>query len=108
MNRRLPQSGTDAVPPRSLGPTRAFDSDDIIRYHQPVRDVLIRDLPDDVLAGIDARAAELGLSRVEYIRRLLAQDARASRVPVTRDDLSRFGQAAAGLADDDLMRQAWQ
>ena len=71
-------------------------------------DVLIRDIPDDVLAGIDARAAELGLSRVEYIRRRLAQDARALRVPVTRDDLQRFGQAVVGLADDDLMRQAWQ
>jgi hypothetical protein len=70
-------------------------------------DVLIRDLPDDVLAGIDARAAELGLSRVEYIRRRLAQDARASRIPVTRDDLRRLGQAAAGLGDEDLMRQAW-
>lgn len=71
-------------------------------------DVLIRDVPDDVLAGLDARAAELGLSRVEYIRRRLAQDARASRVPVTRDDLHRMGRAVAGLADDDLMRQAWQ
>lgn len=71
-------------------------------------DVLIRDVPDDVLAGLDARAAELGLSRVEYIRRRLAQDARASRVPVTDDDLNRMGRALAGLADDDLMRQAWQ
>lgn len=85
-----------------------LDSGDIIRYHMDMSDVLIRDLPDDVLAGIDARAAELGLSRVEYIRRRLAQDARAPRVPVTRDDLHRFGQAVAGLADDDLMRQAWQ
>lgn len=71
-------------------------------------DVLIRDLPDDVLTEIDARAAELGLSRVEYIRRRLAQDARASRVPVTRDDLHRFGESVAGLGDDDLMRKAWQ
>jgi hypothetical protein len=71
-------------------------------------DVLIRDVPDDVLAGLDARAAELGLSRVEYIRRRLAQDALATRVPVTRDDLHRFGQAVAGLADHELMREAWQ
>ena len=85
-----------------------LDNCDIMRYHFVVSDVLIRDLPDDVLAGIDARAAELGLSRVEYIRRRLAQDARATRVRVTRDDLLRFGQAIAGLADDDLMRQAWQ
>jgi plasmid stability protein len=89
-------------------PTAVLGDRDIIRYHQGMGDVLIRDLPDDVLAGIDARAAELGLSRVEYIRRRLAQDARASRVPVTRDDLHRFGQAVAGLADDHLMRQAWQ
>jgi len=70
--------------------------------------VLIRDIPDDVLAGIDARAAELGLSRVEYIRRRLAQDARTARVTVTRDDLQRLGQAVADLADDDLMRRAWR
>ena len=71
-------------------------------------DVLIRDIPDDVLAGIDAHAAEVGLSRVEYIRRRLAQDARTARVPVSRDDLLRFGAAVAGLADDGLMRQAWR
>ncbi len=71
-------------------------------------DVLIRDVPDDVLAGLDARAAELGLSRVEYIRRRLAQDARAPRVSVTREDLHRMGRNVAGLADDDLMRQAWR
>jgi hypothetical protein len=85
-----------------------LDIGDIIRYHTKMSDVLIRDVPDDVLAGIDARAAELGLSRVEYIRRRLAQDALAPRVPVTRDDLRRFGRAVAGLADEDLMRQAWQ
>lgn len=71
-------------------------------------DVLIRDIPDDVLAGIDARAEQLGLSRVEYIRRRLAQDARTARVPVGRDDLQRFGAAVTGLADEDLMRQAWR
>lgn len=71
-------------------------------------DVLIRDVPDDVLAGIDARASELGLSRVEYIRRRLAQDARTVRVSVTRDDLHRLGQAVAGLSDDELMRKAWE
>ncbi|GAB7142089.1 MULTISPECIES: FitA-like ribbon-helix-helix domain-containing protein [Mycobacterium] len=70
-------------------------------------DVLIRDIPDDVLAGLDARAAEVGLSRVEYIRRRLAQDARTIRVRVTADDLQRLGQAVMGLADAELMREAW-
>jgi hypothetical protein len=84
------------------------DQPDIMRYHECMSDVLIRDLPDDVLAGIDARAAELGLSRVEYIRRRLAQDARAPRVPVTREDLDRFGAVVVGLTDEDLMREAWR
>jgi plasmid stability protein len=71
-------------------------------------DVLIRDVPDHVLAGLDARATELGMSRVEYIRRRLTQAALSAHVPVTRDDLHRMGNAVAGLADDDLMRRAWQ
>lgn len=70
-------------------------------------DVLIRDVPDDVLAGIDAHAEALGLSRVQYIRRQLAQDASRVKVSVSREDLQRFGAAVAGLADEDLMRQAW-
>lgn len=70
-------------------------------------DLLIRDVPDDVLAGLDARAAELGISRAEYIRRRLAQDARTSRKTVTREDLQRSAQATAGLLEKDLMREAW-
>ena len=66
-----PRPSSIAVDPRghadlALHTAQAFD---ISRYHSTVSDVLIRDLPDDVLAGIDARAAELGLSRVEDIRR---------------------------------------
>lgn len=70
-------------------------------------DVLIRDVPDDVLAGLDALAARKGLSRVEYIRRRLAQDAGTARVSVTAADLRRFSEAAAGLDDPALMREAW-
>lgn len=70
-------------------------------------DVLIRDIPDDVLAGLDIIAARAGLSRVEYIRRRLAQDARTARVTVTAADLQRLSQTAAGLDDTALMRQAW-
>ncbi|MCG7581645.1 ribbon-helix-helix protein, CopG family [Mycolicibacterium sp. OfavD-34-C] len=71
-------------------------------------DLLIRDVPENVLAGLDARAAELGLSRVEFIRRRLAQEARAASAPVTQSDLSRFGTTFSGLAEEDLMRQAWE
>lgn len=71
-------------------------------------DVLIRDVPDDVLAAIDARAAGMGLSRVEYIRRRLAQDARIVPLRVTPEDLVRLGDTLAGLADEQVMNEAWQ
>lgn len=70
-------------------------------------DILIRDIPDDVLVAVDAHAARLGLSRVEYIRRRLAQDATAS-APVTVADLRNFTDNFADLADPSLMRQAWE
>jgi hypothetical protein len=76
-------------------------------YHWRVSDVLIRDVPEDVLAALDALAARMGLSRTEYIRRRLAQDAQTARVRVTVEDLRRFGQAFEGLGDGELMRQAW-
>ena len=47
-------------------------------------DVLIRDVPDDVIATVDAHASRLGLSRSEYVRRRLAQDAAASGSPASR------------------------
>lgn len=71
-------------------------------------DVLIRDVPDDVLTAIDARAAEMGLSRVEYIRRRLAQDVRIVPHRVTPEDLSRLGDTLAGLADEEFISEAWQ
>jgi hypothetical protein len=73
-----------------------------------VADVLIRGVPDDVLAGVDAHAARLGLSRVEYIRRRLASDAATTNARVTPDDLRAFGAAFVDLADDEVMGAAWQ
>ncbi len=70
-------------------------------------DVLIRDVPDDVLAAVEAHAARLGLSRNEYLRRQLAQDAARSTAPVTLDDLRWFGAAFRDLDDPEVMRQAW-
>ncbi|HET9897532.1 MAG TPA: ribbon-helix-helix protein, CopG family [Streptosporangiaceae bacterium] len=71
-------------------------------------DVLIRDVPDEVLAAVDARAGRLGLSRSEYVRRRLAQDAAAPEGAVTIADLARFGEVFADLADSDVMEQAWR
>lgn len=71
-----------------------------------VSDVLIRDIPDDVLAALDARAVRFGLSRVEYIRRRLAQDATAA-VLVSAADLRTFADDFADLADPSVMGGAW-
>jgi len=82
---------------------------DIIGYHREVgvTDVLIRDVPDDVIAAVDAHAGRLGLSRSEYVRRRLAQDAATgSRVSVA--DLARFAERFGDLADPDVMSRAWQ
>jgi plasmid stability protein len=45
-------------------------------------DLMIRDVPDDVLRALDARAARLGISRSEYVRRRLAQEAAGALVKV--------------------------
>lgn len=71
-------------------------------------DVLIRDVPPEVLAGVDAHAARLGLSRAEYIRRRLASDAVSDVAPVSVQDLRRFAGTFADLADESVMGGAWQ
>ncbi len=71
-------------------------------------DVLIRDVPDDVIAALDSHASRLGLSRSEYLRRRLAQDAVTSGGPVSTGDLQRFAGAFGDLADPEVISQAWQ
>jgi antitoxin component of RelBE/YafQ-DinJ toxin-antitoxin module len=55
-------------------------------------DMLIRDVPEDVLIAIDANAARLGLSRSEYVRRELARVAqhRQSRLMIFKGSSSRL------------------
>jgi Ribbon-helix-helix protein, copG family len=76
------------------------------RWEVGMTDMLIRDVPDDVIAAVDARAARLGLSRSEYVRRRLAQDAAAAGSAVSTGDLARFAEVFSDLADPDVMSQA--
>jgi Ribbon-helix-helix protein, copG family len=71
-------------------------------------DVLIRDVPDDVIAALDAHAGRLGLSRSEYVRLRLAQDAARPGSPVSVEDLARFTEVFGDLADPDVTSQAWR
>jgi len=70
-------------------------------------DILIRDVPEDVILAIDSRAAGLRLSRNEYLRRRLRQDARSAASPIAVADLERLAIAAGDLADPGVMAQAW-
>jgi antitoxin FitA-like protein len=86
---------------------------DSARYHGislggNVTDMLIRDVPDEVIAAVDARASRLGLSRSEYVRRRLAQDAASAGLAVTTQDLARFAEVFADLGDPEVMSQAWR
>jgi hypothetical protein len=71
-------------------------------------DMLIRDVPDKVLAAVDAHAARLGLSRSEYVRRRLAQDAEVTGASVAISDLARLAERIADLGDPDVMDEAWR
>ena len=71
-------------------------------------DLLIRDVPDEVVAAIDAKAKQLGLSRAEYLRRQMLQAGTSSTGPVTVEDLQRVAERFADLTDPDVMRGAWE
>ncbi len=71
-------------------------------------DILIRDVPDDVLAAIDAKAQRAGLSRTEYLRRTLAREQSESLLEVTAEDLATFADTFADLGDDTVMDAAWR
>jgi hypothetical protein len=47
------------------------------------------------------------LSRSEYVRRRLAQDA-AGGAAVSPGDLARFAEVFSDLADPEVMSQAWR
>jgi len=70
-------------------------------------DILLRDLPDQVVAAIDANAQRLGLSRNEYLRRELACWF-APRGKVTVEDLTRAGEVFADAKDPTIMAGAWK
>ena len=71
-------------------------------------DILIRDVPDDVIAALDAHAGRLGLSRSEYVRRRLAQDAARPGSPVSVQDLAQITETFGDLADPDVISRAWK
>lgn len=71
--------------------------------------VLIRGLSEEALARIDSESASLGLSRNEYLRRKLEEDATARpRVALTDFDWQRSADVFVDLADAEVMDAAWR
>jgi hypothetical protein len=71
--------------------------------------ILIRDLSQDAVDRIDAAAANLGLSRNEYLRRKLEEGNTATGDrTVTAEDWQRSAEVFADLADDSVMGAAWR
>ena len=69
-------------------------------------DILIRSLPEHVVAAIDANAQRIGLSRNEYLRRQLGTES-GPHETVTVADLRRSAEVFADINDPDVMSGAW-
>ena len=71
-------------------------------------DLLVRDVPDEVIRALDVSASRLGLSRSEFLRRRLAQVATSGTQPVTAQDLFAFADTFSDLKDPTVMKGAWE
>ncbi|HKE64739.1 MAG TPA: hypothetical protein VKB59_08840 [Micromonosporaceae bacterium] len=71
--------------------------------------ILIRDLSQEAIDRIDAAAAQLGLSRNEYLRRRFEEGVNSAAArTVTAEDWQRSAEVFADLADPAVMDAAWR
>jgi hypothetical protein len=74
-----------------------------------VPNILIRDLSQRAVDRIDAAAANLGLSRNEYLRRTFEENVGPTgERAVTAEDWQRSAEAFTDLADPTVMDAAWR
>lgn len=71
-------------------------------------DLLVRNVPAEVVAALDAGAAQLGVSRNEFVRRRLNQELQQSYESVTETHLRNLLQLLPDLADAEVMDAAWR
>ncbi|MDR1118855.1 MAG: antitoxin [Bifidobacteriaceae bacterium] len=69
-------------------------------------DVLIRNVPAEDLTRLDADAEHAGLTRAEYLRRMIADRRGTPSRRLTRADLEAFANATEDLGDPEVMRGA--
>jgi hypothetical protein len=71
--------------------------------------ILIRDLSQEAVDHIDAAAANLGLSRNEYLRRKFEEGTGPTgERTVTAEDWQQSAEVFADLADPTVMDAAWR
>lgn len=70
-------------------------------------DVLIRNIPAEDLERLDEQARRYGLSRSDFLRRQLHQQAQRSANSVTVSDLNAMSDLLIDLEDPTIMDQAW-
>lgn len=78
------------------------------RTDPSVADILVPDVPEDVVAAIDMKAQRLGLSRADYLRRVLTRERAAPAVQVSVANLASFAETFADLDDPDVASRAWR
>ncbi|MDO8336392.1 MAG: hypothetical protein Q8K48_07910 [Candidatus Planktophila sp.] len=71
-------------------------------------DLLIRNLSLEVLQDLDIKAANLGISRAEYVRRTLTQISASSIESVTEQHLKNLIALLPDLANEEIMDGAWR
>ena len=69
--------------------------------------VLIRDISQEDLELLYEQARRAGLSRADFLRRELQQQARRCSAPVAVEDLEVMTQLLQDLGDDEVMSDAW-
>jgi hypothetical protein len=75
----------------------------------PMPNILIRDLSQEAVDRIDAAAADLGLSRNEYLRRKFEERSRPTgEQAITDEDWQRSAEVFTDLADPTVMDAAWR
>ncbi|MEM9609683.1 MAG: ribbon-helix-helix protein, CopG family [Actinomycetota bacterium] len=70
-------------------------------------DILIRDVPDDVLEAIDAKAKRLGLTRSDYLRRALERERTTAAKLVTAEQLGHLAELLPDLSDPQVVGDPW-
>ncbi len=70
-------------------------------------DIQINDVPDDVLAVVDANARRTQLSREEYLRLMLARERPLGQM-VTLESFRRLAETYADAKDPEIMAGAWR